>query len=129
MSDTTKQLLLRRYISTQDPFDAVKYVNADIRSGAVQKVWVWVVQYLYDPYNPDQIYIYTSEEDAYNEAAQTLSSIIEDEQLAHGEDELPSWMNDVLEEINQGDYKAAVATYDTNQQTGRSLFVYQEPVR
>ena len=138
--DFKQRLLLRRFLSTRDPFDAVAFAASTHRSGESLDVKVWVVQYLpLDCGGGDDVTLHSSREKAYEYAAYLASrqidhslSVLTWDEVYEDEDELEAtedWMIEAHEAWLQKSYEEVVNIFEDNCQDGYAIRVYEETVR
>ena len=144
--DARRQLLLRRFIETGDPYDAAAFANAAYRSGDAQEIEVWVVYKT--PPKGFIITVHDSEEKAYERAVVLMNRILIDElggqtyeellvDVANSDlqDELQSELEEFAENLGQiyealarGSHKDAIELYQEGPMSNQRIIVREEIV-
>lgn len=134
--DVRLRILLRQYLASGDPNDAVAFANNAVRSAEDLDATVWVVQAQVDPDGSDLIALFISEETAIKYAAEIVANALEDELLALGNEEPAEWMITFLDLYKAGylvdAYRGIDGTplYDgTDTDCIPEIHIYQEDVR
>ena len=135
--DTRLQILLRRYLATQDPNDAIIYINNVLRAGdAEEEISIWVVQSQPDPDGSDDVALFFTEKSAYQHAAEIVANTLENEttSFVNAGENIPDWFDQFEELCEQRAFRKAFALYYSPQRPQHHLpydpmvMVYQEKI-
>jgi hypothetical protein len=111
--DFKLRLLLRRYMETGDPEDAVAFTQTFLRSASPGDVGIWIVRVWNEDKGQEDISFHTNQEDALNKALNIAYRVMRS----------VSWFENL---VRAGDLEQALDRYNRSGYCDHEIRVYQD---